>query len=85
MDSDIVTIGWYGLPLEARLDAALLEAHGIPAIVMTDDAGGMLPSLQVLADTRLAVRASDAEAARLLLLPGDGTDSLFHSDIIVSS
>ncbi len=67
MDSDVVVIGWYGLPVEAEMDASVLEANGIPSMIMTDDAGGMLPSLQLLAETRLAVRASDAEAARRIL------------------
>ncbi len=67
MDSDVVVIGWYGLPAEAEMDASVLEAHGIPSMSMTDDAGGMLPSLQLLAETRLAVRASDAGEARRIL------------------
>lgn len=67
MESDVVVIGWYGLPAEAEMDAAVLEANGIPSMIMTDDAGGMLPSLQLLAETRLAVRVSDAEEARRIL------------------
>ncbi len=67
MHHDLVVVGWYGNPMEARLALVLLEANGLPAIILSDDAGGMLPSLQLLAETRVAVRATDADSARSLL------------------
>jgi hypothetical protein len=60
--------------MEALVARSVLEAHEIPAVVLRDDAGGMLPPLHVLFPVRLAVRAIDAkEAIRIL-------DSPFEDD-----
>lgn len=64
MDDDIIVIRTYGTEVEAQLAQASLAADGIPSIVLSDNAGGMLPMLQVLFPVRLAVRREDVEAAR---------------------
>lgn len=63
MADDVVVIRTFGSEIEAQLAQAALAADGIPSIVLPDNAGGMLPMLQVLFPVRLAVRAEDAEAA----------------------
>ena len=67
MNDDITVIRTYSTEVEAQLAQAALAADGIPSIVLPDNAGGMLPVLQVLFPVRLAVRSEDAEAAREIL------------------
>ena len=56
--------------MEALIARSVLEAHGIPAVVLRDDAGGMLPSMHLLYPVRLAVRSADSvQALRLLDAP----------------
>jgi hypothetical protein len=58
--------------MEALVARSVLEAHGIPAVVLRDDAGGMLPSMHFLYPVRLAVRSADsAHALRVLDAPFD--------------
>jgi hypothetical protein len=66
--------------MEALIARSILEAHQIPAIVLRDDAGGMLPSMHLLWPVRLAVRSTDAaEALRILDAPFD-EDDIFVDD-----
>ena len=66
--------------MEALIARSILEAHEIPAIVLRDDAGGMLPSMHLLWPVRLAVRSTDAaEALRILDAPFD-EDDIFVDD-----
>jgi hypothetical protein len=66
--------------MEALIARSILEAHQIPAIVLRDDAGGMLPSMHLLWPVRLAVRNADAaEALRILDAPFD-EDDIFVDD-----
>jgi hypothetical protein len=67
MDDEIVVVRTFGTEVEAQLAQAALAAEGIPSIVLPDNAGGMLPMLQVLFPVRLAVRRDDAEAALTVL------------------
>ena len=67
MSDDITVIRTYSTEVEAQLAQAALAADGIPSIVLPDNAGGMLPVLQVLFPVRLAVRSEDAETARQIL------------------
>lgn len=72
MSSDIVVLRRYTSELHARLDAAVLEANGVPARVSADTMGGALPSLALLMPVRLLVRAEDAAlAAEILDAPAD--------------
>jgi hypothetical protein len=55
--------------MAAEFDRAVLEANGIQALIVTDDAGGMLP-LPSLGVIRLMVQADDAERAIAALALG---------------
>ena len=68
----MVIVREYINEMEALVARSVLEAHGIPAVVLRDDAGGMLPSMHVIYPARLAVRRADsAEALRVLDAPFD--------------
>ena len=62
-----VVIAMYQIEHEAELARAILEAHGVPAVILRDNAGGMLPMLQTLFQIRLVVAPEDAEVARRIL------------------
>ena len=66
-----VTIATFPSEVEAEVAQSILAANAIDAIVLTDNAGGMLPSMHLLKETRLVVRAEDAEAARAVLQEGE--------------
>lgn len=66
-DNGIVIVGRYGWEHEAQLAQATLQANGIESILIRDDAGGMLPSLDFLQEVKLAVRAEDADEAKRVL------------------
>jgi hypothetical protein len=68
----LVVIGAYPSDAEAEMGRAILQANGISSIILRDDAGGMLPSLHLLAEVRLAVNDEDAQEAREIL---EGTES----------
>lgn len=57
---------------EADLAKAILQANGIEASVLRDDAGGMIPAMSLMSRIRLVVAPEDAEAAREVLDAGDG-------------
>lgn len=59
--------------VEAQLKRGALEAHGVQATVVTDDAGGIHPQLAMLADGAIRVVVPDHEAdrARALLVDLD--------------
>jgi hypothetical protein len=53
---------------EAELVAGFLRSHGLGAAVVTDDAGGQEPQLQLQSSgVRVLVRAADEASARRLL------------------
>ena len=61
--------------MEALVARSVLEAHGIPAVVLRDDAGGMLPVMHLIYPVRLAVRSADSQQAlRLLDAPFNESD-----------
>lgn len=71
----MVIVREYINEMEALVARSVLEAHGIPAVVLRDDAGGMLPSMHLIYPARLAVRRADsAEALRVLDAPFDRND-----------
>ena len=53
--------------MEAHVARSVLEAHEIPAVVLRDDAGGMLPPMHFVYPVRLAVREQDAIRALAIL------------------
>lgn len=67
MGEEMVVIREYLNEMQALVARSVLEAYEIPAVVLRDDAGGMLPSLWVLLPARLAVRAADKEDALRIL------------------
>ncbi|HEU4797351.1 MAG TPA: DUF2007 domain-containing protein [bacterium] len=72
MSDDVVVLRRYHDEMSAQLDAMVLEANGIPARVMADTGGGMIPSMAIVFPVRLLVRADDATiAAELLDTPAE--------------
>jgi hypothetical protein len=63
MPDDIVVVRTYSLELDAQLDAAVLEVHGVPTQISGDTAGGFKPGMAI----RLLVRAQDAAFANEVL------------------
>jgi hypothetical protein len=75
MGEAMVVIREYVNEMEALVARSVLEAHQIPAVVLRDDAGGMLPAMRLLFPVRLAVRAAEAtQALRILDAPFEGGD-----------
>lgn len=61
-------VGSFGSRPHAEMAAGMLDAHGIPATVMGDDAGGAAPHVAFGAHGyRLRVADADADEARALL------------------
>ena len=86
MGEAMVVIRQYFNEMEALVARSVLEAHEVPAVVLRDDAGGMLPAMHLLYPVRLAVRKDDAmEALRILDAPFDdkvsGDDGLIGPDL----
>lgn len=67
MGEAMVVIREYMNEMEALVARSVLEAHQIPAVVLRDDAGGMLPAMHLLYPVRLAVRAAEASSALHIL------------------
>ncbi len=73
----MVVIREYVNEMEALVARSVLEAHQIPAVVLRDDAGGMLPAMHMLFPARLAVRAAEAtQALRILDAPFEPDGSM---------
>jgi hypothetical protein len=72
MDYETVIVRTYANEAEAELARAVLEGNGISAVVLRDSAGGMLPSMPLISEIRLAVRVQDVDEAREILEAGDG-------------
>jgi hypothetical protein len=66
--NDIVEIASYGTTFAARAAVAHLESEGIKASVVTDNAGGAIPSMSNLSGgVRIVVTSDDAERASAVL------------------
>ncbi|MDA2980051.1 MAG: DUF2007 domain-containing protein [Actinomycetota bacterium] len=66
--ADLVEAGRFTTEFEALTALAVLESAGIDARMVTDNAGGALPSLsQLSGGVRILVRAEDGEDARDVL------------------
>lgn len=61
-----VVVATYSTRPQAELARARLEAEGIRAAVLSDDAGGLYPNLSP-GGVRVAVAEEDEEAARAIL------------------
>jgi hypothetical protein len=64
---DAVVIETFSNRIEAEMAAGLLEAEGIEAMVMADDAGGTYPMLQFVRGVRLMVFKEDEARAKEIL------------------
>lgn len=65
---DVVELAAFGTTFEAQTAAAHLATEGIVTSVVTDDAGGAIPSMTFLeGGVRLLVNASDIARASELL------------------
>lgn len=60
--------------VEAEFAQSVLEVNGIVSMVLKDNAGGMLPFLDVLHPVRLVVRQMDVDTAIRLLDATAATD-----------
>ena len=78
VDSAPVLLAVVGSRTEADLIVGLLVSHGLRAAVITDDAGGQEPQLQLQGGVRVLVAASDADSARQLLASAE--DSIPPAD-----
>lgn len=67
MKEQRVVVGEFENELDAEIAKGHLEASGIPAFILKDDGGGMLPSLQNTEGVQLVVAESQTEKARSIL------------------
>jgi len=67
MSEAMAVIREFANETEAHVARSVLEAHDIPAAVLRDSAGGMLPSMQLVFPVRLAVREDDVDRALEIL------------------
>jgi len=67
MAESMVVIREFANEFEATIAERVLAANNIPALVIRDNAGGMLPVMHYVYPVRLAVRPGDAELALDLL------------------
>lgn len=65
---DIVEVATFGTTFEAKAAAAHLAAENIRSSVLTDNAGGTIPSMSMLdGGVRLVVAGKDADEALQIL------------------
>ncbi len=64
---DAIVLETFSNRIEAEMAAGLLEAEGIEAMVVADDAGGAYPMLQFVRGVRLLVDQEDEARAREVL------------------
>jgi hypothetical protein len=72
VDSAPVAVAVVPSRAEADLIAGLLRAHGVPAAVSADDAGGQEPQLQADGVRVLVAPADEPVARHLLAVAGGG-------------
>ena len=72
---DAIVLETFSNRIEAEMAAGLLEAEGIEAWVMADDAGGAYPMLQFVRGVRLMVfKEDEARAREILAAMAEGGD-----------
>jgi len=62
-----VVVGEYENELDAEIARGHLESSGVPAFIIKDDGGGMLPSLQNAEGVQLIVAENQQEKAMKIL------------------
>ena len=75
MASKLEVVGVYSTEPEAQLAEAQLRAAGIECRLQKDDAGGLVPNLDLARGIRLQVLPEDAERAREILASDATEDS----------
>ncbi len=66
-----VVIATFFQQVEADVAYSVLESAGIPARIVSDDAGGAYPFLQATRGIRIVVAPEDEERARKALEPDE--------------
>lgn len=79
MGENMMIIREFASEMEAIVAQNVLEANNIPSAIIRDNAGGMLPVLQMIYPVKIAVRVGDADLARELL-ETSVDDELFEDD-----
>ncbi|OGR07919.1 MAG: hypothetical protein A3K23_06170 [Desulfobacca sp. RBG_16_58_9] len=64
---DAIVLETFTNYIAAEMTAGLLESEGVEARVVTDDGGGMYPSLRLTLGVRLMVYREDEARAREIL------------------
>jgi hypothetical protein len=67
MEEKQVVVGKYENEIDAEVAKGHLRASGIPASIIKDDGGGMLPSLQSTEGVQVVVDKTQAEKAKKIL------------------
>ena len=67
MTTKLVVVGVYSSELEAQLAEAQLRTAGIECRLQKDDAGGLVPNLDLSRGIKLQVLPDDADRAREIL------------------
>jgi hypothetical protein len=67
MEEKQVVVGEYEHEIDAEIAKGHLEASGISALIIKDDGGGMLPSLQNTEGVQLVVAETQKEKAGKIL------------------
>jgi hypothetical protein len=67
MEEKQVVVGNYENEIDAEVAKGHLQASGIPASIIKDDGGGMLPSLQSTEGVQVVVDKTQAEKAKEIL------------------
>lgn len=67
MEEKQVVVGNYENEIEAEIAKGRLESSGIPAFIIKDDGGGMLPSLQNAEGVQLLVAETQSMEAKKIL------------------
>ncbi len=67
MEEKQVVVGEYENEIDAEIAKGHLESSGITALIIKDDGGGMLPSLQSTGGVQLVVDETQRENAKKIL------------------
>lgn len=81
MAENMTIIREFGSEMEALVAQSVLKANNIPAVLIRDNAGGMLPVLQIIYPVRIAVHGDDVTLAlELLNSDAESADELDTDD-----
>ncbi|RLA38619.1 MAG: hypothetical protein DRR06_20465 [Gammaproteobacteria bacterium] len=81
MSTELVEVKYFYNEYEAQIAKSKLEALGIDAMIVKDDAGGMNPQLQLTEGVRIFVRESDAVVASEILEETNNIDEYFPGEV----